>query len=65
MKPNNSAAKILETVIENGRIDDDGNGDFDRDSLITEVEFEATERGLSPDETAKVVEWALAHARTN
>lgn len=53
---------ILETVIENGRVMA-GEGGFDRESLIVEVEFEAQEQGLSEDETAEAVEFALNHSR--
>lgn len=56
--------KILETVIENGRVQSGENeGEFDQESLILEVEFEAKERGLSEDETAEAVEFALNHSR--
>lgn len=51
---------ILNTVIENGRIDSH-DGEFDRESLIVEIEFEAQEQGLSEAETAKAVAFALTH----
>ncbi len=59
---NSEFKDILETVTENGRVLGNGDGTFDFDSLEVEVEFEASERGLSADDTAAAVAWALAHA---
>jgi hypothetical protein len=57
-------ADILNAVIENGRVSTSGQeGLFDRESLIVEIEFEAGERGLSDDESAEAVEFALRHAK--
>lgn len=54
---------ILETVVENGRVMAGEEGGLDRESLIIEVEFEAQARGLSEDETAEALEFALSHSR--
>ena len=43
----NQAAEIAQFVIENGRVESDGNGSFNTESLRVEVEFECNERGLS------------------
>lgn len=60
----NEFVDILNTVIENGRVDSGAAvGLFDRDSLMGEVEFEAQERGLDADEVAEAVEFALSHAK--
>lgn len=54
-------ADILTTVIENGRVIGNGDGSFDAHSLEVEVDFEARERGLSDDEVAEAITFALAH----
>lgn len=59
----NEYSDILQTVIENGRVLGNGDGTFDTASLEAEVEFEASERGLSDTEIAAAVSFALEHAR--
>lgn len=54
-------AEILNTVIDNGRVQHAGDGYFVEESLIAEVRFEAKERGLNKEEIDKAVEFALAH----
>ncbi len=57
------AKNILDFVIENGRVADNGNGTFDRSSLIVEVEFEANERGITSEAAVgEIVDFALSHA---
>jgi hypothetical protein len=55
-------ADILSTVVENGRVVGNGDGSFDASSLEAEVEFEASERGLSAVEVAEAVAFALEHS---
>ncbi len=38
-------ARIFNAVVENGRVQGDGEGGFNPESVETEVEFEARERG--------------------
>lgn len=47
---------ILQTVVENGRLET-----WTEAELEAEIQFEAGERGLSDEETAAAVEWAIAH----
>ena len=59
------ARDILDTVVDNGRVLADGDL-FDRDSLISEVEFEANERGLGSEAALdEIVKFALRHSETN
>ena len=51
---------ILNTVIDNGRVTSAKDG-FDVASLVIEIEFVSSERGLSPEETKEAVEFAIAH----
>jgi hypothetical protein len=44
----NTAAQIAQFVVENGRVESDGRGNLNLESLRAEVEFECGERGL-PD----------------
>jgi hypothetical protein len=44
----NQAAEISRFVLENGRVESDGEGNLNLESLRTEVEFECSERNL-PD----------------
>jgi hypothetical protein len=53
-------SEILNAVIDNGRVQSSEDG-FDRNSLIVEVEFESSERGLSEQETQEAVQFALSH----
>jgi hypothetical protein len=53
---------ILNTVVDNGRVLAHDDGSFVTASLEAEVEFEAGERELSPEETEGAVAFALAHA---
>ncbi len=50
---------ILSTVVENGRIET-----WTQAEVEVEVEFECGERGMSAEETAQAVAWALAHTET-
>ena len=59
---NNQYADILNAVIENGLVLTAGD-EFDRESLIVEIEFEANERGLSDEEIKEAVAFAIAHSR--
>lgn len=52
--------EILSAVIDNGRVSQDPE-EFEA-SLISEIEFEAFEQGLSEEETKAAVDFALAHA---
>lgn len=54
-------AEILNTVIDNGRITAQSPEDFQA-QLKSEVEFEASEQGLSGEEVKEAVEFALTHA---
>ena len=59
------AQDILDTVIDNGRVLSDGDV-LDRDSLKTEVEFEASERGIDSESALdEIVSFALNHTETN
>lgn len=49
--------EILTTVVENGRITT-----WTRAEMEVEIEFECSERGLSTEETAAAVEFALTHS---
>lgn len=49
---------ILTTVVENGRIET-----WTAAEMEAEIEFECRERGLSADETAAAVAFALAHSQ--
>lgn len=51
--------EILQTVIENGRVLTNDNGSFQKESLVIEVEFEASEKGLSETSAEECVEYAL------
>lgn len=51
---------ILNTVIDNGRVETDGRGGWDKDSLEVEVRFEANERGIDADSAVK---FALSHTK--
>jgi hypothetical protein len=53
--------KILVFVTENGRVAVRRDGRFSRPSLEAEVEFEARERGLSDEQAAEAVAFAIAH----
>ena len=55
-------ASILTTIIDNGRVEAHEDGSFITESLRVETEYEATELGLSRDEIAAAVEFALAHS---
>lgn len=57
-------SEILNTVIENGRVESSEEG-FSKDSLIVEIEFEASERELSDEETQEAVEFALSHTNVS
>ena len=59
---NNQYAEILNAVIENGLVLTAGD-EFDQESLIVEIEFEANERGLSDKEIQEAVAFAIAHSR--
>lgn len=59
---NDSYADILNTVVENGRVQAHDDGSFVTESLRVEVEFEAMERGLSTSEIAEAIEYALDHS---
>ena len=48
---------ILTTVVENGRIET-----WTRSEMEVEIEFECSERGLSAEETAEAVAFALTHS---
>ena len=48
---------ILQTVVENGRIET-----WTVAEMEAEIEFECSERGLSADETAAAVAFALSHS---
>ena len=48
---------ILQTVVENGRIET-----WTAAEMEAEIEFECSERGLSNEETADAVAFALAHS---
>lgn len=58
----NEYADILSTVVENGRVIGNGDGSFDAASLETEIEFEASERGMSAEDIAAAVTFALEHS---
>jgi hypothetical protein len=62
---NTTYKNILETVTENGRVAANEDGSFDKESMIVEVEFEAQEQGLTTDETAEAVAFALEHSRNS
>ena len=57
-------SEILNTVIDNGRVESSSEG-FSKDSLIVEIEFEASERELSDEETQEAVEFALSHTKVS
>ena len=57
-------SEILNTVIDNGRVESSSDG-FSKDSLIVEIEFEASERNLSEEETQEAVEFALSHTKVS
>ena len=57
-------SEILNTVIDNGRVESSSDG-FSKDSLIVEIEFEASERELSDEETQEAVEFALSHTKVS
>lgn len=48
---------ILNTVVENGRIET-----WTVAEMEAEIEFECSERGLSAEETASAIAFALAHS---
>lgn len=48
---------ILTTVVENGRITT-----WTRSEMEVEIEFECSERGMSVEETADAVAFALTHS---
>lgn len=48
---------ILTTVVENGRITT-----WTANEMEVEIEFECSERGLSAEETADAVAFALSHS---
>lgn len=48
---------ILSTVVENGRIES-----WTTNEMEAEIAFECSERGLSADETADAVAFALTHS---
>ena len=59
------ARDILNTVIDNGRVVSSGDV-FDRSSLVVEVEFEATERGIESEAALEeIVSFALRHTETD
>ena len=51
---------ILQTVVENGRIEY-----WTEAEITAEIEFECGERGLSAEETAEAVAFALAHTKVH
>ena len=59
-----TAKTVLDTVIDNGRVELSSDAELasqgisDQSSLIVEVEFEAGEQGVDPEEA---VEYALNH----
>ena len=55
-----TCSDVLSTVVENGRVSGNDDGEFNVEELIVEVEFEAAEQGLDPDEC---VEFALEHTK--
>lgn len=59
----NLYAEILNFVIDNGRVQANGHGGLVKASVAAEVEFEATERGLSDDEIKAAVAWAKKHTK--
>lgn len=52
-------ADILQTVVENGRIETWTSGEIE-----AEIAFECGERGMDDADTAAAVAWALAHTET-
>lgn len=59
MEMESEYANILQTVVENGRL-----VEWSEAELEAEIEFEASERNMSAEETAAAVAWALAHTET-
>jgi len=63
------ARDILDTVVDNGRVvswGDPMDGVMDRDSLKTEIEFEAQERGIDSEAALEeVFNYALGYCETN
>ena len=55
----NTFADILQTVVENGRIET-----WTVAEIEAEIEFECGERGMDDADTADAVAWALAHTET-
>lgn len=53
----NTYADILQTVVENGRIET-----WTTSEMEVEIEFECGERGMSAEETAEAVAFALSHS---
>ena len=56
-------ATILDTVIDNARVLDNGDGTFQTESLKVEVEFEANEQGLSTEQIVDAIQFALNHTK--
>lgn len=54
------AAEIAKFVVENGRVESDGDGNLNQESLRGEVEFECEERGL--EDCAEIADLALQFA---
>lgn len=50
---------ILDTVVENGRL-----VDWTRHEVEVQIDFEARERGLSKEEIAAAIQYALEHTET-
>ncbi|MBD0266150.1 MAG: hypothetical protein ICV78_26560 [Tolypothrix sp. Co-bin9] len=54
--------KILNFIVENGRVQQTDEG-FDEISLIEEVKFEAQERNLSEQQIQECVNFAIYHSQ--
>jgi energy-coupling factor transporter ATP-binding protein EcfA2 len=59
----NAYAKLLQFVIDNGRVLTNDDGTFQTESVEAEVQFEAAERNWSGDHITAAVDFALAHCK--
>ena len=58
---NGQYAEILNTVIENGRVDMSQEYDWMLAELEIEIEYESWLQGLNEDEVTEAVEYAIQH----